>query len=261
LCGALGAFCFLMLVLFPYYKPSAAKQGEDHGEKNLEQMEKNMKDLQRQLEQFQNLDPQASKDFVKKMQDQLQQAQDQLNQARNRMNSAEQELERERAEKEQLQKRNDELEMRNPIGVQILWSSRHDIDLFIQQPFRLKDTKQIPQFEPDKKQGPMFSGDSATEVKAGPGSEVWILRDVPPAEYKVYYKLFDLKGDQNSATVNGAYLYNSQFNLLPPVELGPNRRQAFVGMLVMDPSAKLTFRPGEVKPQTPPQSGPGQGPQ
>lgn len=245
LCGALGAFCFLMLVLFPYYKPSAAKPSEDHGEKNLKQMEENMKNLERQLEEFRKLGPQASEQLVKQMQGQVQQAQDQLKQAQQRVTKAEEEANRERAQKEQMQKRLDQLELRNPVGVQILWATRHDIDLYIRQPFVLKGTNKVPEFDPGKKQGPVFNGDSGTEVGSGPGSEVWILRDVPPTEYKVYYNLFDLKGDQSQAQVQGVYLYNSQMVLLPPVTLGPNRRSALVGSLVMTPEAKLTFRPAE----------------
>ncbi|MCW5978699.1 MAG: hypothetical protein KIT09_11510 [Bryobacteraceae bacterium] len=252
LCGALGAFCFLMLVLFPFYKPSEARTGEDHGEKNIEQMEASMKEMERQLEKFRKIGPQASQEFVQKMQDQLERTQDQLGEARRRVDQAERDRDKTQAEIEQMRKRLDQLELRNPIGVQILWNSRHDVDLFVQQPFIVKATNKTAEFDPSKKQGPLFNGDSGTEVTSGPGSEVWILRDVPPAEYKVYYNLYDLKGDQSPVQVQGVYLYNSKMSLLPPVTLGPNRRHALIGSLVMDINAQLTFRPAQGAPPAPP---------
>src|SRR6478735_8281284 len=78
LCGALGAFCFMMLVLLPYYKPPSTSA-------DLRQEQANTDELLRQLEKLKD----AAKDselarqmeeLIKKLQQQVQQLQGEVNQ-------------------------------------------------------------------------------------------------------------------------------------------------------------------------------------
>src|SRR5690349_19686167 len=78
LCGALGAFCFMMLVLLPYYKPPGK-------ETDLHQQEVKTQDLLDELEKLRaraqdSALAQQMAELMQKLQDQLKQLQGQLNQ-------------------------------------------------------------------------------------------------------------------------------------------------------------------------------------
>src|SRR5919109_799862 len=76
LCGALGAFCFMLLVLLPYYKPS---------NENLRKQEENTQDLLKQLEKLKDAAKdsalaQQMADMIQKLQEQIKALQGQVNQ-------------------------------------------------------------------------------------------------------------------------------------------------------------------------------------
>src|SRR5436309_2874806 len=81
LCGALGAFCFMMLVLLPYYKPNQTAQ-------DLRQQEATTDDLLKQLEKLKQAttDPELAKnleDLIHKLEQQVKQLQGEVNQYAN----------------------------------------------------------------------------------------------------------------------------------------------------------------------------------
>src|SRR3981081_391326 len=78
LCGALGAFCFMMLVLLPYYKPPGSAA-------DLRKQEAQTDDLLKQLEKLREAAKdsalaQQMADLVRQLQDQIKQLQGQVNQ-------------------------------------------------------------------------------------------------------------------------------------------------------------------------------------
>src|SRR4051812_19903051 len=77
LCGALGAFCFMTLVLLPYYKPPAT-------EEDLRQQEANTDDLLKQLQKLKTEAKQGAfalqfSDLADKLQMQVKQLQGEVN--------------------------------------------------------------------------------------------------------------------------------------------------------------------------------------
>lgn len=79
LCGALGAFCFMMLVLMPYYKPPKEQMDIQKKQREVEEELKKlaeMKDKISDAEMARDLE-----DLVKKLQDQIKELQGRLNQA------------------------------------------------------------------------------------------------------------------------------------------------------------------------------------
>src|SRR3984893_5080968 len=78
LCGALGAFCFMMLVALPYYKPS-------RGNAQLAQDQEKTRELMREIEKMKDKmgDPTAAADLeelLRRLQAQIQGLEGQVNQ-------------------------------------------------------------------------------------------------------------------------------------------------------------------------------------
>src|SRR5205807_6399897 len=78
LCGALGAFCFMMLVALPYYKPS-------RGDAQLRQNQEKTQELLRDIEKLKDKlgDPTAAADLeelLRRLQAQIQALEGQVNQ-------------------------------------------------------------------------------------------------------------------------------------------------------------------------------------
>jgi hypothetical protein len=224
LCGALGAFCFMMLVLFQYWKPEGAAVTK--AKENTTQLEQKLQDLMKQMQGMSNLPPdvaqrlqQMEKEFqglrgeVGKLRAMLQQAQAQseahrrdAEQARGQAEAANKELSKYRA--------------RNPMTVVMTTTSRgHDVDLYV------KDSK-MEEVNPNKVQGVKWPGDVMYNTASSPASDVWMMRDVPAGEYRVYYKFLDRRGNADPATIDAYYLHHNSIVRLPRLTL-PNDRQAY----------------------------------
>jgi len=186
LSGALGAFCFLMLVLFPYYKPNQQQQEQQKQPppQNYEEAMKRLQALQQQLQQCQaeRADCQA-----------------QMKQATERIG---------------------ELYMRNPITVTAAFDGPNDFDLYVEDD-RVSDSgKGIAKVDGKVKQGPFWNGDHHVDFAAGFATEVWTMRDVPTGEYRVYYKLFKSTPDRKPTDVVGTIVTSlDPFIVLPDVTL------------------------------------------
>jgi hypothetical protein len=224
LCGALGAFCFLMLVLFQFWKPEGTEVTKV--KENTQQLEQKLKDMMKQMENMSNLPPdvaeklkQMAKDFeslsgeMAKLKAMLQQAQAQ-GEAHRR------DAEQARGEAEAAKKEVSKYKVRNPIAVVMMtMTSGHDVDLYV------KDSK-MEEISAAKRQGIKWPGDVYLNTMYGPASDVWMMRDVPAGEYKVYYKYFDSRGTPGPATVSGYYLQHNSVVKLPRVQL-PNDKQTY----------------------------------
>lgn len=202
LCGALGAFCFLMLGLFPYYKPLSASGGGSSQSAEAENQH-----LRRELKA---LEP---------------------------------------------------YRMRNPMVVYISWvPSGHDVDLYVRSSNKSTEGKAMPDFSPTTKQGEFFTGDARFGYG---GSEIWLVRDNPaPVEYKIYYRLFEQKGDSQPTTIWGTIVTAVGGRDLPEVTLTREKTGVFVGTLVVQAEDNIEFRSAMPAPPKPPsaQSSPPQSP-
>jgi hypothetical protein len=228
LCGALGAFCFMMLVLLPYWKPKGAT-AEDL-EKKYQEVTREMDQIKKQLEKIP-----GSGDLQKRL-DKITKGYDdqnrQLNQARK--------------EAEQAKKENETLRLRRPMAITMAWSSaRHNVDLYIR--YRGKSGNGKEQDPPDasKEQSIFFTGDRMTNCSSGPCADTWLVRDVPTGtEYEVYYKFMDAKGNPEPANITSVSV-NAEggFWVLPTAQIPREKTSVFVGVLKFDTNEKLTFEP------------------
>src|SRR5581483_10063208 len=154
LCGGLGAFCFMMLVLFPYYTPDKGQgkrpdvqEGVDP--KTLEDAKARIDQLEQTLKKFQA--------YADQMEAQVKQLEAQQRQQKGDM--------------EQMQDRAERAEMRNPIlAVATLGvTSGEETQVYIDSDRVHADKSPVDKLDPNKTQPVQFRGDNAA---FGPGSNL-----------------------------------------------------------------------------------------
>jgi hypothetical protein len=172
LCGALGAFCFMMLVLFPFYsqdkgqgKRPDVQAGVDP--KTFEDAKARIDELERTLKKFQ--------DYA----DQLEAKNKQLEaQSRQRQ-----------GDMQQMQDRAERAEMRNPILAIGTFGVQADeyVQVYIDSDRVYAEKKHAEKLDPTKMQPPQFKGDIAA---SGAGSSLgyFMVRDTPAGDYRIYAK-------------------------------------------------------------------------
>jgi hypothetical protein len=241
LCGALGAFCFMMLVLLPYYKPPGK-------ETDLHKQELKTQDL---LDELNKLRGQAQDSAVaqqmtqlaQKLQEQLQQLQGQLNQLS--------------AENDQLKNQNEslaaksakqasQLDMRTPFLVTSVVTPPQELDIYLDADTMSEGKQANPPFDPTKAHHSTFFAGDIASFSEGRGFASWVTRDAPlSAHYKLYVKVPRPPGGLNSPatiTVNSA-AFGDRWHLdLPSVTLSPERFWTLVGTFSLTSEGKPAFQ-------------------
>lgn len=237
LCGALGAFCFLMLVLFQYWKPEGPEAVR--AKENSAQLEQKVQELLQRMQNMSNVPPdilarlQQMQQQFDALRQQVGQLRAMLQQEQARAEAFRRQTQQAQAESEKLRKENTQLRGRNPISVVMMTlTPPHELDLYVTDP------KMDP---PDgsKVQGTKWPGD--VYYNSVSHTDVWMMRDAPPGDYKVYYKLMDRKGKPGPAIVSGYYMHANTYVYLPRVEFGEERKVAFVGTIRVRPDYGTAF--------------------
>lgn len=173
LCGALGAFCFMMLVLFPFYsqdkgrsKRPDVQEGVDP--KTFEDAKARVNQLEQTLKKFQAYADQMEA-RVKQLEAQGRQHQGDMQKMEHRVAQA---------------------EMRNPIIAVGNFEVQNDeyVQLYFESDRIHTDKTPGEKVDPTKRQVTQFSGDDAA---SGVGSKLtyFVLRDTPPGQYRLYAKI------------------------------------------------------------------------
>lgn len=241
LCGALGAFCFMMLVLLPYYKPPGK-------ETDLHKQELKTQDLLDELEKLRagaqdSAVAQQMTQLVQKLQEQLKQLQGQLNQlsAENgQLNSQNQSL----AAKNDKQAR--QIEMRQPFLMMAASYPPQELDMYLGSDSVNEKNQSNPPFDPTKQhQSHFFAGDFAAWWPDH-GVTVWLTRDVPAkSHFKLYVKVPPAAASPNSplTTTIKSMAFSETWSLdLPNVTLNPARFWTLIGTFSMTSEGKLAFQ-------------------
>jgi hypothetical protein len=215
LCGALGAFCFLTITLFPFYRPDSAKLSQQ-SQQSIDELQK----LIAQLKQGQG--SAAAAQMVQQLQAQLGQLQDQLARYQKALTDSE--------------KRIGQLEIRRPFVVSAHWRPDADVDLYFQD-----DTGKMPAPTIDKRQWSVWPGDVSFD-RRGPGAhEVWINRDMPSGTYKIFLKLMGEPPAQ-PVPVWVITMYGNRALNLGSITVGPNRI-VHVANVVMSRDGNVSYQP------------------
>jgi hypothetical protein len=238
LCGALGAFCFMMLVLLPYYKPPGSASDLHQQQVQTDQLIKEMDKLRQAQASNDPAFAQQMSDTMRKLEEQIKQMEGQMNQ----MSAQDQQLQ---AQNDELQKTNQkqkrELDARNPSFVYVAADdSSQALDLYIQDDL-IQGEKRNPPFNPaGPHQGRFWTGDIDLVVP-GRGVALWAVRDSPATvHYKIYVRLTNDRARRQTTAIFAA-VYGSTYTLnLPDMRLSPDRFWTLIGRLTADPGGNGT---------------------
>jgi hypothetical protein len=210
LCGALGTFCFLMLVLFPFYsqdkgtsKAPEVPPGIDP--KNYDQAMARIKELEETLKKFQ--------DYAAQLEAKMKQMSAQSNQTQ--------------AEAKDLRQQNANLRMRNPILVLASFNTQdgNQIEVTEDDTCALPQGRQRPKIDPTKPGSAFWTGDK--DIYGG-SSALFMVRDAPNCDFKFFLKFIKhaasnppMAGSVSVATVddfqNTPTIYNTREQVYIPV--------------------------------------------
>lgn len=240
LCGALGAFCFMVLVMLPSYKPPGSA-------KDLQKQQADTENLLKELEKLRegannSAVAQQLAEMLQKLQDRVKQLQGQVNQFA--------------AQNQQLQAANDklaatnqkqagQLDMRNPFMTVVTAYPAQELDLYLQSDGLTEDKKSTnPAFDLTQPHQPRFWSGDVRFWWPDHGVTVFLKRDTPVgAHNKVYVKLAADPAARKAATVSAA-VFGDGWGISPlttDVTLDPARFWTLLGTFTAEPDGKMTF--------------------
>jgi hypothetical protein len=247
LCGALGAFCFMMLALFPYYKPSHLSAEDKQSYQNAQQMQQELQQLRSELQQ---VGPSGSAEMLPKIQRTLNAAQQQLSQTQESLNRTRAAMEEAQQQSSKVQRQlqqaltsanhtNAVLAMKHPLVVECWFlPNTNKVTMYIHDPDKGTNGKFAPPFDPSREQGAFFTNSTVVE---GPGRNTWVIGDTTPGNYAVYYRLDKPQSVTGEASVEGLYILNGVVGDLPLVKLTAAHPYAEAGSIVLDAKGGTRF--------------------
>ncbi len=247
LCGAMAAFAFLMLALFPYYRPQSDPVPRRIDPKTLDDALKQLEDMRAKAIRF----SEAYKRAEEERQRWSAQAQ-----------RWESEAQKEAAERSRLnrevQSLSSELATRNSLVFAINWEgANYDVDLWVLPRIRSAPTPP-PVFDATKKP-PMFNtalaekdkaGGSASDCRISPCSEMRVFDRKSEGDYDIYFSLFGATRDQTGFVYLNGYVcceepvpgQTSKGVTLPPAVMNGTVASVQVGTLHIDDKRKFTMQ-------------------
>lgn len=241
LCGALGAFCFMMLVLFPYWRPEG--QSAEEANKSAEELERQISELQQKLKGSAQAEEAIRR--LQQMRTQVQQMQGMLNQARSAAEQAQRQAQEMQKRAQQAEQDVQDLNSRTHVLVAMHWRTpSHDVDLYVRSDGSTSEGKKPPEPDISQKQSPFFGTDQYYDCKKGPCSESWVTGGTPPGrKLQVCYKLMSDNGNSEPAQVSGVLTSERGFDRLPSVSLTKAAPMACIGNVLVKGGQKLEFQP------------------
>lgn len=238
LCGALGAFCFMMLVLLPYYKaPGKAS--------DLYKQQAQTQDLLKEAGKFTGAETNPAQ--VQQMAEMLRRLEEQIKQLQGQVNQFAAQNQQLQTANENLTKQNQEqaktINQRRPFLAVAAADPPADIDIYLQDDVVTADKKSNPPFDPRQPHSKQYWPGDIYFWMAKKGIAVWTVRDSPPSvHYKLYTKLAG--GSQARAAVTvGLTLLGENWNQpLPDVTLTPQRFWTLAGTITGEPEGKASFK-------------------
>jgi hypothetical protein len=219
LCGALGAFCFLMLVLFPFYSQDKGVAKAPDVPAGIDP--KTFEEAKARIQQLE--------DLVKKFQDYSAQADAQEK--------------REEAQNRQLQARNDQLEMRKPLLAvgRFTLGDADFVQVYIEDDRQTTKGAHQAKVDATKPQDSIFNGDF-TVFGEGAGMSYFLIRDTSTGEYRVFLKI--IKHKASDAPIRGyvALQVQGQFEVSPTVYAAQEHTAIPIAVVSVDKDLKQSIK-------------------
>ncbi len=227
LCGALGAFCFLMLVLFPFYsqdkgtaKAPDVPAGVDP--KTLEEAKARIQQLEEVLKKFQEYAEQAGGQN-KRLEAENRQLQQDLKNA---------------------QDRNDQLEMRKPLLAvgRFTVADSDFVQVYVEDDRTTTKGAKGAKVDPSKMQESIFNGDFNVNAE-GAGLAYFMVRDTPTGEYRVFLKIIKHKAsDQPIRGYVAVEVEGQPLQVTPTIYAAAERTAIPIAVVSVDQDRKQTIR-------------------
>ncbi len=225
LCGALGAFCFMTIVLMPYYSPEAADA------KELQVKQQAMKAELDRLRAALADSPNAR------------QLLQHLNELERKIQKLQGDLNRKSRELEQEQDENRKLRVRNPLVITMEWGTRANLDLYVRA-VALDKSRASEEVDATKPQFHRFPGDMQLFRSAGPGSEVMLSRDSPSSwAFEIYYKFLPGGEDSSPTEARGFFINEGKLIPMPRANLSRPGTAVHVGRILPKIPGVAQFEP------------------
>lgn len=239
LCGALGAFCFMMLVLLPFYKPPGSAS-------DLQKEQSKTQDLLKELEKLKEVAKDSA--LAQQMGEMLQRLQERINQLQGQVNQFAAQNQQLKSDNQTLaakdEKQSRQLEMRHPFLTVVGTYPPQDVDLYLQSDGLSEDKKRTnPSFDLTKLHQDIFWSGDASFWWPDHGITAWMTRDAPVGvHYKVYVKLAAQPAPRLASSVEGR-VYGDWGSLqLPGVPLSPARFWTLLGTFTVEAEGKVAFK-------------------
>jgi Skp family chaperone for outer membrane proteins len=227
LCGALGAFCFLMLVLFPFYsqdKGSAKAPDVPAGvdPKTFEEAKARIKELEDVLKKFQDYASKAG-------------AQSKRLEAENRQ--LQQDL-------KTAQDRNDQLEMRKPLLAvgRFAVADADFVQVYVEDDRQTVKGTRNEKVDPAKQQISAFNGDFNVNGE-GAGLTYFLVRDTPTGEYRVFLKI--IKHKTSDPPIKGYVTVETDgapLQVTPTIYAAQERKAIPIAIVTVDKDRKQSIK-------------------
>lgn len=247
ICGAMGAFLIIMVILLPYYKKETidyqrelqqsraaeevARKAAQAAEEALQKAEALRVDNQRELQQSRAAEEvtrksvhaaeaaqRAAEEAARKGEQSMQAAQADAKQYRQRAEAAAQQL------------------AKTFLLVHIQWETKNqDIDLHVVDPSGTE-------FSYEHKTYPGRPGVLSVDSQVGPGNEVWSNPSASPGIYRIYANLFDPHGVNDTPIITGSVIHRDGSNALPPTQLTIKQQKTLIATVTVSADGRISIR-------------------
>ena len=210
--GAMGAFLIIMVILLPYYK----KESIDY-QKELKQS-RAAEHSARQAAQTAQAAQRSAEESLSAAEKSMRAAQAEADQNRQRADAATQQL------------------AKTFLLVHIQWDTEYqDVDLHVVDPSGTE-------FWYEHKTYPGKPGELSVDSQFGPGNEVWSNPSAAAGDYRVFAKLYNLHGVDDTPTITGSVIHRDGSNALPPARLSVKQQKYLVATVTVGADGRVSIR-------------------
>lgn len=212
ICGAMGAFLIIMVILLPYYK----KESIDY-QKELK-LARAAEDTARQTAQAAQAAQRTAEESLSAAEKSMRAAEAEADQSRQRANAATQQL------------------AKTFLLVHIQWDTKYqDVDLHVVDPSGTE-------FSYEHKTHPGNPGELSVDSQFGPGNEVWSNPSAAVGDYRVFAELYNLHGVNDTPTVTGSVIHRDGSSALPPTRLSVKQQKYLVATVTVGADGRVSIR-------------------
>jgi hypothetical protein len=236
ICGSLGAFILLMVILLPYYK----KDNIDYQEE-IRQIQQQLASAQLQTQQALTR-ASAAEAEARSARDRAQTAELTLAQLQQNAGQPTRELEQQldaarqsTRDAEQRAARAEQMLIKTFLVIYIRWNTpKQDVDMHVVDPVGAE-------FYYKKKTVSGRPGELSEDSQFGPGNEVWEIKEAPSGQYQIFGNLYARHGNADNPTIKGRIFFRDGSKPLPEIVLTGEQVKKPIGVITVKDDGTVQF--------------------